>query len=194
MSSAHKSNKRCLSLNGLSSAIGARQGSGGVTLEEQMSTLQASSERLTSWVAFLRAHSAITRQLNADLLAAHGLTLSDYEVLLRLSRAEHGMMRRVDLAESVVLTASGITRLLDGLERCGLVEKAACSADARVSYAKLTDAGRQRLREAASTHLAGIDELFTSRFTRDELESLAELLERLPLSGKACFGERSCAE
>ena len=85
-----------------------------------MSTIAATPQRLDSWVSFLRAHSAITRQLNADLLAAHGLTLNDYEVLLRLSHADRGMMRRVDLAESVVLTASGITRLLDGLEQvCG---------------------------------------------------------------------------
>jgi len=157
-----------------------------------MSTISDTGRRLDSWVSFLRAHSAITRQLNADLLAAHGLTLNDYEVLLRLSHAERGMMRRVDLAESVVLTASGITRLLDGLERAGLVEKAACSADARVSYAKLTAAGRRRLEEAAATHLAGVDELFSARFTNSELDSLAELLSRLPLSGKACFGERAC--
>jgi DNA-binding MarR family transcriptional regulator len=157
-----------------------------------MSTVAAAGQRLDSWVSFLRAHSAITRQLNADLLAAHDLTLNDYEVLLRLSHAERGMMRRVDLAESVVLTASGITRLLDGLEQAGLVEKAACSADGRVSYAKLTTAGRRRLDEAAATHLAGVDELFTARFTSAELDALAELLSRLPLSGKACFGERTC--
>ena len=98
--------------------------------------------QLDAWVGFLRSHAAITRQLNVDLLNAHGLTLNDYEVLLHLARAEDGMMRRVDLAESVVLTASGITRLLDGLERAGYVEKAACETDARVSYAKLTDDGR----------------------------------------------------
>src|SRR6266568_1687570 len=103
-----------------------------------MSALSVTRNRLEAWVSFLRAHAAITRQLNADLLNAHGLTLSDYEVLLRLSSAEHQMMRRVDLAESVILTASGITRLLDGLERAGFVEKASCSSDARVSYAKLT--------------------------------------------------------
>jgi DNA-binding MarR family transcriptional regulator len=159
-----------------------------------MGAMTQTGERLDSWVSFLRAHSAITRQLNADLLVAHGLTLNDYEALLRLSHAQGGMMRRVDLAESVVLTASGITRLLDGLERGGLVEKAACSADARVSYAKITEAGRRRLTEAATTHLAGIDELFTSRFSDAELGSLAELLSRLPLSGKACCGERSCGE
>src|SRR5437667_10044186 len=112
-----------------------------------MSSIQTPA-RLESWVSFLRAHAAITRQLNADLLNAHGLTLSDYEVLLRLSHAEDQMMRRVDLAESVLLTASGITRLLDGLERAGYVEKASCSSDARVSYAKLTGAGSLKLEEA----------------------------------------------
>src|SRR6476660_6560743 len=106
-----------------------------------MSAVQTHN-RLESWVSFLRAHAAITRQLNADLLNAHGLTLNDYEVLLHLSWADGHMMRRVDLAESVILTASGITRLLDGLERAGFVEKASCASDARVSYAKLTVAGR----------------------------------------------------
>jgi DNA-binding MarR family transcriptional regulator len=146
-----------------------------------MSTLQTAN-RLDSWVSFLRAHAAITRQLNTDLLNEHGLTLSDYEVLLRLSNAEEQMMRRVDLAQSVLLTASGITRLLDGLERAGLVEKAACQSDARVSYAKLTPAGRRKLAEAGQTHLAGIDELFVGRFSDEELERLGELLSRLPLS------------
>jgi DNA-binding MarR family transcriptional regulator len=146
-----------------------------------MSAVQTRT-RLESWVSFLRAHAAITRQLNADLLNDHGLTLSDYEVLLRLSNAEGGMMRRVDLAESVLLTASGITRLLDGLERAGFVEKAACKSDARVSYAKLTAAGQRKLADASTTHLAGVEELFTGRFADDELERLAELLGRLPLS------------
>src|SRR3954468_10501045 len=91
---------------------------------------------LSSWIAYLRSHAAIKRQLNADLLEGHGLTLSDYEVLLRLSQADGHEMRRIDLAESVLLTASGITRLLDGLERAGYVEKGACASDARVSYAR----------------------------------------------------------
>src|SRR3954451_15374964 len=125
--------------------------------------------RLASWVSFLRAHSAITRQLNADLLNAHGLTLNDYEVLLLLSKAEGNRMRRVDLAQSVVLTASGITRLLDGLERAGYVEKDTCASDARVSYAKLTAAGQGKLRAAATTHLQGIDDLVTGRFSNEEL-------------------------
>src|SRR5207244_7697701 len=119
-------------------------------------------------------------------------TLSDYEVLLHLARAEDRMMRRVDLAESVVLTASGITRLLDGLERAGYVEKANCESDARVSYAKLTEVGLAKLDEASATHLAGIEELFTSRYSDAELASLAKLLSRLPMPRQACAGEPTC--
>jgi DNA-binding MarR family transcriptional regulator len=144
------------------------------------------AHRLDAWVGYLRSHAAITRQLNVDLLNGHGLTLNDYEVLLHLAGAEDGMMRRVDLAESVLLTASGITRLLDGLERAGYVEKARCESDARVSYAKLTDTGRDKLREASRTHLAGIDELFTGRYSEEELVELAGYLSRLPMTGKAC--------
>jgi DNA-binding MarR family transcriptional regulator len=154
-----------------------------------MSISTTPQTRLSSWVSFLRAHSAITRQLNADLLNAHGLTLNDYEVLLLLSKAEDKRMRRVDLAESVVLTASGITRLLDGLERAGFVEKDTCASDARVSYAKLTATGQGKLRAAAETHLRGIEELFTGRFSDGELESLALLLARLPLRGRDCAGD-----
>lgn len=153
-----------------------------------MNSAVAPTQQLDAWVGFLRSHAAITRQLNVDLLGAHGLTLNDYEVLLHLARAEHGMMRRVDLAESVLLTASGITRLLDGLERAGYVEKASCETDARVSYAKLTDAGLAKLQDASATHLAGIDELFTSRFSREELAVLAELLSRLPTTGSRPCG------
>ena len=157
-----------------------------------MNAVLTPPRQLEAWVGFLRSHAAITRQLNVDLLNAHGLTLSDYEVLLYLARAEGRMMRRVDLAESVVLTASGITRLLDGLERGGYVEKASCASDARVSYAKLTDAGAAKLGEASATHLAGIEELFTGRYSQAELAGLAELLSRLPMTGKACAGEHAC--
>jgi len=151
-----------------------------------MSLSAVAPSRIESWVSFLRAHSAITRQLNADLLNVHGLTLNDYEVLLLLSRAEDRRMRRVDLAQSVVLTASGITRLLDGLERAGYVEKDSCASDARVSYAKLTNAGHSKLKDAAATHLRGVEELFTGRFSDAELVQLGSLLGRLPLRGKDC--------
>jgi DNA-binding MarR family transcriptional regulator len=145
----------------------------------------ASQQQLESWITFIRSHSAITRELSAQLQREHGLTLNDYEVLLVLSHSEHGMMRRVDLAETILLTASGITRLLEGLERSGFVCKETCASDARVSYAKLTDDGRQKLSDAAVTHLRGIDELFLGRYSGSELATLAELLSRLPVTGKS---------
>jgi DNA-binding MarR family transcriptional regulator len=140
--------------------------------------------KLESWVSFLRSHAAITRELSAQLQREHGLTLNDYEVLLHLKNAEGWRMRRVDLAESVLLTASGITRLLEGLERAGLVCKETCSSDARVVYAKLTDEGAETLRVAGVTHLRGVEELFLGRYSGSELATLAELLSRLPVTGK----------
>ena len=129
---------------------------------------------------FLRAHAAVTRELSVELEREHGLTINDYEVLLHLSRAPERMMRRVDLAQSVILTASGITRLLDGLERAGFVCKVRCETDGRVSYAHLTDAGLEQLRAAARTHLAGVRRLYLDRFDEDERAAIAELLGRLP--------------
>lgn len=143
-------------------------------------------------MGLLRGHAALTRALNAELVADHGLTLNDYEVLLRLSRAPERKMRRVDLAEQVLLTASGITRLLDGLQAVGYVDKAACSSDARVTYAVLTDAGHEKLRAAADVHVAGIHAKFAERYSDDEMATLAELLSRLDGSepdGEACKPE-----
>jgi DNA-binding MarR family transcriptional regulator len=132
-----------------------------------------------AWTSFLHAHATVTRALNAELVAGHGLTLNDYEVLLWLAQAEGRRLRRVDLAERVLLTASGITRLLEGLERCGFVRKAACAADGRVVYAELTDEGYEKLRSASRTHLDGVGRLYSSRFDVDELDQLADLLGRL---------------
>ena len=134
-----------------------------------------------TWVALLRAHATSIRRFNAELVSEHGLTLNDYEVLLRLSRADDRRLRRVDLAEQVLLTPSGITRLLEGLERAGFVERASCDADARVTYAQLTDEGDAKLREASGTHVAGIRSFFRDRFSEDEVRALGGLLERLPL-------------
>jgi DNA-binding MarR family transcriptional regulator len=141
---------------------------------------------LEAWVRFLRAHAAITRELSSRLEAAHGLTLSDYDVLVQLYHAPEHALRRVDLARQVLLTASGITRLLDGLERAGWVEKRRCDSDARVSYAALTGEGLARLEEARVSHLADIEELYGSRFSDEERATLAELLGRLPLADTAC--------
>jgi DNA-binding MarR family transcriptional regulator len=140
-------------------------------------------QQLEAWKRFLRAHAALTRQLSADLVAEHGLTINDYEVLLHLARAPEQRLRRVDLVDRILLTPSGITRLLEGLERAELVERAQCDEDRRVVYAKLTPAGADKLREAARTHVAGIESLFIGRFSDDELATLASLLSRLPAAG-----------
>ena len=141
-----------------------------------------SGVELQAWSNFLRAHAAIRRQLDRELVTGHGLTISDFEVLYRLSKAPDKMLRRVDLAQNVLLTPSGITRLLDGLESLGFVKKESCETDARVVYAKLTDKGQKRLDTASKTHLASVRDLFRERFSEDELEKLASLLERLPQS------------
>jgi DNA-binding MarR family transcriptional regulator len=141
--------------------------------------LTEQSNAVLSFVSLLRAYAHATRQLNAQLTADHGLTISDYEVLLRLSRAPDRRMRRVDLAEQVLLTASGITRLLDGLERAGYVERGSCDSDRRVVYAVLTDDGSTKLRAASESHVTQIEEFFTSRYEDAELAELAELLARV---------------
>jgi DNA-binding MarR family transcriptional regulator len=150
---------------------------------------------LGAWIRFLRAHAAVTRELSARLETQHGLTLSDFDVLVQLYYAPDRRLRRVDLARTVILTASGITRLLDGLERAGWVTKARCETDARVTYAVLTDAGVERFEEAQRTHRADIEELFGSRFSDTERVTLAELLGRLPLAetSPACTGEGESA-
>jgi DNA-binding MarR family transcriptional regulator len=149
-------------------------------LSSQVTPIRREAQ-LEAWVNFLRAHAAVTRQFNAELLETHGLTLNDYDVLAQLRRGpEHGL-KRSELAERVLLTPSGITRLLDGLERAGYTRKGECDSDARVTYAVLTDRGRQKLREASKTHLASVRALLAERFTERELEQLAELLGRLPM-------------
>lgn len=143
----------------------------------------------TAFARLLRAHASITRELSAKLVAEHGLTINDYEALLHLSRAPEGALRRVDLAERLVLTPSGVTRLLDGLERAGYVEKGACASDARVTYAVLTDKGRAKLERASRSHLADVRALFEGRLSPEELATLTELLGRLPGGegdGEAC--------
>ncbi|MGZ4310200.1 MAG: MarR family winged helix-turn-helix transcriptional regulator [Gaiellaceae bacterium] len=135
-----------------------------------------------TFAALLRAHSATTRGFNADLVAEHGLTLNDYEVLLHLAHAPDQRLRRIDLSEQVLLTPSGITRLLAGLERSGWVERASCESDARVTYAQLTDEGLEKLRDAAKSHVGSIRSLFAERFTPSELAALRDLLQRLPLA------------
>jgi DNA-binding MarR family transcriptional regulator len=135
---------------------------------------------LEAWRSYLQSHAAIVRELDAELLAAHGMTSRDYEVLLYLAQAVDRRLPMSALSERTMLTRSGITRLIDGLVSAGLIERVSCPNDARVSHALLTDAGYEKLREAGCTHVASIRRLFLERFSADEIEQLAALLSRLP--------------
>jgi DNA-binding MarR family transcriptional regulator len=132
-----------------------------------------------AWIRFLRAHASLTRRMSARLERDHGLTLNDYDVLVQLAGADGQRLRRVDLARSVLLSPSGITRLLDGLERAGWVEKGLCPGDARVTYAVLTDTGRAKFKEAQSSHLADVEAEFGSRFSAEERGALSGMLAQL---------------
>jgi DNA-binding MarR family transcriptional regulator len=134
----------------------------------------------TVFARLLHAHRTLMRSVEARLRAEHGLSANDFEALLRLSRDEHGAMRRIDLAERLRLTPSGVTRLLDGLEEAGLTGRRDCPADARVTYSVITETGREMLRQSSCTHAAVCDELIGSHLSPAELEELSGLLGRLP--------------
>jgi DNA-binding MarR family transcriptional regulator len=134
---------------------------------------------LRAWRGLLRAHATLVKRLDADLEAAHGLPLTSYEVLLHLSKSDGCKMRMCDVAESVLLSRSGLTRLVDRLERDGLVERVSCPDDARGAFARLTDTGREKLAAASTTHLEGIREHFLAHFAPSELGVLAEAWERV---------------
>jgi DNA-binding MarR family transcriptional regulator len=154
-------------------------------------TSPTTSAEIEAFLRLVRAGIAVTRRLSAQLSADHGLSLNAYEALLRLARAPGRRMRRVDLANSLLLTAGGVTRLLDGLEREGFVGREECSSDRRVSYAVLTKAGRTKLREADRTHTRQIRELMGALYDQDELVQLAALLDRVPGADPAAeFSDR----
>jgi DNA-binding MarR family transcriptional regulator len=132
-----------------------------------------------AWVRMLRGHATLTRRMDATLRELHGLSLNEFEILLQLWHADGERMRRVDLAQHLVVTQGGITRLLAGLERQRLVERQSCDTDARVVYACLTATGKRKLLDARKTHLDDVGRLFSDRFSEAELEGLAELLSRL---------------
>jgi DNA-binding MarR family transcriptional regulator len=135
---------------------------------------------LDAWRSYLQSHASIVRVLDAELVAEHGMTTRDYEVLLYLAQSPDRKLAMSALAERTMLTRSGITRLVDGLVLGGLIERVACSRDARVSYAQLTELGYERLRDAGCSHVRSIQRLFLEHFTPEEVAQLASLLSRLP--------------
>jgi len=139
---------------------------------------------LSAWRGLLRAHACLARRLDAELERAHHLPMTSYEVLQHLQEATDERMRMCDLAEQAQISRSGLTRMVDRLEREGLLIRCSCQHDARGSYACLTEQGRERVEEARVTHLAVVREQFLSHFSETELGTLAQMWERIaPCSG-----------
>jgi DNA-binding MarR family transcriptional regulator len=134
---------------------------------------------LAAWRGLLRVHSALVKALDAELHAAHGLPLISYEVLINLQAAPDRRRRMAELADSVLLSRSGMTRLVDRLERDGLLERTSCSSDGRGYFAVLTDAGEDLLARARPTHLDGVRERFLRHFEEGDLRTMAAYWERV---------------
>ena len=149
------------------------------TAKRAPSTAHLEPVEVSAWRGLLRVHASLSKALDTELEAEHGLPLSSYEVLMYLADAEEQRMRMCDLASSVILSRSGLTRLVDRLERDGLITRESCASDARGAFAKLTPAGHERLQAARTTHLAGVRALFLEHFTPQELAQLAAFWERV---------------
>ncbi|MFC5993970.1 MarR family winged helix-turn-helix transcriptional regulator [Pseudonocardia hispaniensis] len=138
-----------------------------------------SREHLASWRAFLRAHATITRALETELVAEQRLSLASYDVLVQLAEAPQRTLRMTELAAAVLLSRSGVTRIVDRLERAGMVRRSAVEGDGRGVAATLTESGLSRLRIAARTHLAGVVTHFVDRLGADEMAALERISRRL---------------
>ena len=132
---------------------------------------------MDAWQALLHAHHQITRVLDTELRAAHDLTWAEYDVLLRLAKATGRTLTMTELARRLLISPSGLTRVVDGLERKGFVKRSRSNDDARVVSAALTDIGRDKVKRAAQTHLRGIREHFTSRLSDAQLRAVAAALQ-----------------
>lgn len=149
------------------------------TPTQTASDLRLDPAELHAWRGMLRVHQQLMRSLDAQLQAEHGLPVSSYEVLMYIADADGERLRMHDLADSVLLSRSGLTRLVDRLAKDGLVEREACPDDARGAFAKLTPHGRDALDAARATHLSGVRELFLKHFSEEEQEQLGALWERV---------------
>lgn len=134
--------------------------------------LTARDPRLAPWREFLAAHALVTRRLDEDLRAEHDLSLAEYDTLLAIAWSPDRRIRMRTLADSILLSKSGVTRLIDRLVADGLVERSACLSDARGAEAVLTDAGLERLRAASTTHLRGVDAHFLEGIDPEDVDAV----------------------
>ena len=132
-----------------------------------------------AWVGLLHAHATMVKLLDAELLAVHGLSLSAFEVLWRLAATEQGRLRMTELADLVLLSPSGLSRLVDRLESEGMIERIACPTDGRAVNATITEAGRARLSASEATHFEGVRREFLAHFSEAEVGQLGEFWLRL---------------
>jgi DNA-binding MarR family transcriptional regulator len=146
---------------------------------------------MSAWRSLLQAHASVIRRLETELTAEHGLSLPAYEVLVHLSEQPDRSQRMTELSAAALLSPSGVTRLVDKLQRDGLVRRRRCAADARVIYCELTDAGLKRLVEAYPTHLRGVREHLVDKLDRDDLRGVSASMSKL-IDPTAC--DESAAE
>jgi DNA-binding MarR family transcriptional regulator len=146
---------------------------------QSTTTPRFSDLELDAWRGFLRTHATLVRELDEELTEQHGLPLSSYDVLIQLDETPEGRLRMSQLADAVLLSRSGLTRLVTRLEGQGLLERADCPNDARGAFAAITDKGRERLAEARTTHRAGVRERFLDRLGEREQRQLAKAWSRV---------------
>jgi DNA-binding MarR family transcriptional regulator len=142
-------------------------------------TISRPDGRLEAWRAFLRAHATVMRDLERELQEEQRLALTDYDVLVQLSMADERRLRMSELADRLLLSRSGVTRLVDRLVADGLVERVTCESDRRGQWASLTDTGYARLRAASPTHLRGVATHFLDRLSADDLADLERMLSSI---------------
>lgn len=147
----------------------------------------ADDAALAPWRSFIQAHARLIHKLDEELQAAHGLSLAEYDALIQLVSAPDRRLRMSVLADRVLLSRSGITRLVDRLVADGMVERSACPTDARGSMATITPLGVSRLRSASKTHLDGVRRYFLDVIPSDDQATIQRSLERVSdgLAGRA---------
>jgi DNA-binding MarR family transcriptional regulator len=150
--------------------------------------------QLAAWRRLLEAHATVTELLEHELVAERGLPLSRYDVLLNLAEAPEGRLRMQELSASVLLSKSGLSRLVDRMVEAGLVRRERCQDDRRGWFAVLTDQGRSALRRAAPVHLRGIHEHFARHLEPEEVQVLATALARVVAAARAAGSGRAQAD